>query len=195
MIVLVAVVAMIVMMIMIMVVAITMVMVVVTMIVMVVTVMMVVMIMLLRQPRRRRLPARTARRSGLTLAPRLCSSVSIAGSRLSRSRRSNICTGTWRSPRCQASRASAARSRRANLDQRLGFGHDLDQFAVVEHQRIVGAQPHRFGEIELDAGAFDAEHEALLRLALRIGQDQRVDDGAALAFGGRLDAWWRGAWR
>ena len=78
-----------------------------------------------------------------TFAPRLCSSASIAGSRLSRSRRSSICTGTWRSPRCQASRASAGKIRGAHLDQRLGLGHDLDQPAVVEHQRVVGAQPHR----------------------------------------------------
>ena len=56
----------------------------------------------------------------------------------------------------------------ARLDQRLGLGHHLDQAAVVEHQRVVGAKPHRLGEIELDAGAFDAEQEALLRLALRV---------------------------
>ena len=36
----------------------------------------------------------------------------------------------------------------ARLDQRLGLGHDLDQLAVVEHQRVVGAQPHRLGQIE-----------------------------------------------
>ena len=123
-----------------------------------------------------------------TLAPRLWSSVSIAGSRASRSRRSRICTGTWRSPRCQASRASAARSAARDFDQRLGFGDDLDQLAVIEHQRIVGAQPRRLGEIDLDAGAFDAEHEALFHLPLRVRQDQSVDDSAALALGSRLDA-------
>ena len=79
-----------------------------------------------------------------------------------------ICTGTCRSPRCQASRASDGKIVGAHLDQRLGLGHDLDQPAVVEHQRVVGAKPHRLGEIELDAGAFDPEQEALLRLALRI---------------------------
>ncbi len=129
-----------------------------------------------------------------TLAPRLCSNASIAGSRLSRSRRSSICTGTWRSPRCQASRASAGKIGRARLDQRLGLGHHLDQPAVVEHQRVVGAQPHRFGEIELDAGAFDAEQEALLRLALGIGQDQRVDDGACPAVRQHEERGWRVAW-
>ena len=72
----------------------------------------------------------------------------------------------------------------ARLDQRLGLRHHLDQPAVVEHQRIVGAQPHRLGEIELDAGALDAEQKALLRLALGVGQDQRVDDGRVAPFGG-----------
>ena len=65
----------------------------------------------------------------------------------------------------------------ARLDQRLGLRHHLDQPAIVEQQRVVGAQPHRLGEIELDAGAFDAEQEALLRLALRMRKDQRVGDG------------------
>jgi len=55
----------------------------------------------------------------------------------------------------------------AHLDQRLGLGHHLDQTSILEHQRIVGSQPHRFGKIELHAGALDAEQKALLRLALR----------------------------
>ena len=80
----------------------------------------------------------------------------------------------------------------ARLDQRLGLRHDLDQPAVVEHQRVVGAQPHRLGEIELDAGALDAEQEALLRLALRMGQDERVDDGRVPPFGSTKNA--GGAW-
>ena len=80
----------------------------------------------------------------------------------------------------------------ARLDQRLGLGHDLDEGAVIEHQRVVGAQPHRLGEIELDAGAFDAEQKALLRLALRVGQDQRIDDGVGPPFGGVENA--GGAW-
>ena len=77
---------------------------------------------------------------------------------------------------------------RARLDQRLGLGHHLDQPAVVEHQRVVGAKPHRLGEIELDAGALDAEQEALLRLALRVRQDQRVGDRRVLALGCGDDA-------
>ena len=76
----------------------------------------------------------------------------------------------------------------ARLDQRLGLGHHLDHGAVVEQQRVIGAKPHRFGEVELDAGAFDAEHEALARLALRVGQDQRVEDGGALPLGGWYNA-------
>jgi len=71
-----------------------------------------------------------------------------------------------------------------NLDQRFRLGHDLDQSAIVEHQCVVGAQPHGLGEIQLHADTFDAEQEALLDLlALCVGQDQRVDDIAAVTFG------------
>jgi len=73
--------------------------------------------------------------------------------------------------------------RRAHLDQWFGLGHDLNESAVVEHQRVVGAQPHSFGKIELDAGAFNAEHETLLRQPLRIRQDQRIDGGRIQPFG------------
>lgn len=65
----------------------------------------------------------------------------------------------------------------AHLDQRLGFGHHLDQRAIIEQERVVGAQPHRLGEIKFHASAFDSEHEALVSLALRIGKDQRVENG------------------
>jgi hypothetical protein len=74
------------------------------------------------------------------------------------------------------------------LDQRFGFGDDLDDAAVVEHQGIVGAQGHGLGKIDLDAGALDAKQEALLDLALCERQDQRVDDMAAFAVGSRLNA-------
>jgi len=63
-----------------------------------------------------------------------------------------------------------------DLKQRLGLGHHLDQAAVVEHQRVVGAKPHRLGEIEFDAGALDAEQEALVRLTLRVRQAGAVRD-------------------
>ena len=66
---------------------------------------------------------------------------------------------------------------RPRFDQRFGLGNDLNQVAVVEEQCIVGAKAYRVGELEFDAGAFDAEQEALLRRALGIGQDQGVDDG------------------
>jgi hypothetical protein len=72
----------------------------------------------------------------------------------------------------------------ARLDQRLGLGHHLDRVAVVKQQRIISAQPDRLGEVKLDAGAFDAEHKPLVRLTLRVRQDQRVDDGGALPFSG-----------
>ena len=80
----------------------------------------------------------------------------------------------------------------ARLDQRLGLGHDLDQPAVVQHQRIVGAQPHGFGKIEFDAGALDPEQKALLRLALGVGEDQRIGDRRVPPFGSMENA--VGAW-
>ncbi len=70
----------------------------------------------------------------------------------------------------------------SRLDQRLGLGHDLDQLAVVQQKRVIGAKAYRLGEIELDAGALDAEQKALLRRTLRVGQDQRVDDGLVAPF-------------
>ena len=74
------------------------------------------------------------------------------------------------------------------LDQRLGFRHDLDEPAVVEHQRVVCAQPHRLGEVDFDAGAFDAEQESLLRLTLGMRQNKRVDGGRIPPLGGTKDA-------
>jgi hypothetical protein len=76
----------------------------------------------------------------------------------------------------------------ARLDQRLSLGHHLDQATVLEHERIVGAQPQRFGEVKLDAGAFDAEQKALLDLPLRERQDQRIDGRVIAAIVGRKDA-------
>lgn len=81
---------------------------------------------------------------------------------------------------------------RARLDQRFRLGHNLDQRTVVQHQRVIGAKTHLLREIEFDAGALDAEYEALLRLPLCVGEDQRVDDITALPFGSRLNAC--GAW-
>ncbi len=72
-----------------------------------------------------------------------------------------------------------------HFDQRLGLGHDLDQPAVVKHQRVIGPQPHHFRQVKFDAGAFDAEKETLLRLPLCVGQDHRVHHGRIAPFGGR----------
>ena len=71
----------------------------------------------------------------------------------------------------------------ARLEQRFGFRHHFDEAAVIEQQNVVVAQPHRLGEVELDAGAFYAEEETALRLALRERKNERVDDAAGLAFG------------
>ena len=74
------------------------------------------------------------------------------------------------------------------LDQRLGLRHDLDEAAVVEHQRVVGAQPHRLGEVDLNADAFGAEQESLLRLTLGMRQNKRVDGGRVPSLGGTKNA-------
>ncbi len=76
-----------------------------------------------------------------------------------------------------------------HLEQRLRLRHHFHQIAVIEQERIVGAHADGIFEIELDAGAAGAEHETALRRALRVGQDQRVDDACVfrdrLALGGR----------
>jgi hypothetical protein len=71
----------------------------------------------------------------------------------------------------------------ANLQHRLGIGDHLDEMAVVEHQAIIGAQQRWHREIELDAGALAAEHEAMLLGAVGEFEQQRVDDfsGAGVA--------------
>lgn len=68
----------------------------------------------------------------------------------------------------------------AHLDHRLDVGHDFGEPAVVEHQEVVGAQARRLREIELDARALAAEHEALLPAAVIELQQQRVGDLARL---------------
>jgi hypothetical protein len=82
--------------------------------------------------------------------------------------------------------------RRPRLDQRLGLRDHFDQPSIVEHQRVVGAQTRGLGKIEFDAGAFDAEHKALLRLALRERQDQCIDDWGIAPLGSRQKS--SGAW-
>ena len=74
---------------------------------------------------------------------------------------------------------------RARLDQWFGFRHHLDQAAVIQHQRVVGAQPHRVGKVKLDAGPLDAKHEAFLCLPLCEWKNERVEDGGSLPLGSR----------
>jgi hypothetical protein len=66
----------------------------------------------------------------------------------------------------------------AHLQHRLDLGDDLDQPAVVEQQEIVGAQQRRRREIEFDAGALAAEHEALLLGAVLVFEQHGIDDVA-----------------
>jgi hypothetical protein len=76
----------------------------------------------------------------------------------------------------------------ADFDQRLRFGHDFDEAAIVKHQHVVGAKPNGFGKIKLDARALDAEQKALVRLPLRIGEDQRIGSRLLAPLGGRENA-------
>ena len=46
----------------------------------------------------------------------------------------------------------------ANLDQRLGCGHHLDQPAVLQHQRVAAAQRHRVFEVEQEFEPARAGH-------------------------------------
>jgi hypothetical protein len=72
----------------------------------------------------------------------------------------------------------------ADLQHRLGVGHHLDEMAVVEYQAIIGAQQRLDREIELDAGALAAEHEAVLLGAVGKFEQQSVDDFAVAGVAG-----------
>jgi hypothetical protein len=72
-----------------------------------------------------------------------------------------------------------------HLDHRLDVGDDLGERAVVEHEKIVGAQAWRRRKIERDARALAAEHKTLLPASIVEFQQQRIDDLAK----------WRLAWR
>src|ERR1700722_12469970 len=74
----------------------------------------------------------------------------------------------------------------AHLEHRLDLGDDLDEPAVVEHQEIVGAQQRGRREIEFDASALAAEHEALLLDAVLVSEQHGIDD-VALGFSGADD--------
>lgn len=62
----------------------------------------------------------------------------------------------------------------AGLQQRLGGRHHFDQTAVVQHQRVVGAQPRRRREIELDRRPFGADQRAARHAPLLGIQDDGV---------------------
>jgi hypothetical protein len=55
---------------------------------------------------------------------------------------------------------------RADFQYRLGRRHDFNETAIVQHQRVVGAQPRRGRKIEFDGRAFDADHRAARHTAL-----------------------------
>jgi hypothetical protein len=74
----------------------------------------------------------------------------------------------------------------AHLEHRLDLGDDLDQPAVIEQEEIVRAQQRRHREIEFDAGALAAEHEALLLDAVLVFEQHGIDD-LALGFSGAND--------
>ena len=77
----------------------------------------------------------------------------------------------------------------AHLEHGLDVGHDLGEFAVVEHQEIVGAQARRSRKIELDTCALAAEHKTLLLAPIIEFQQQRI---------GHLTKWyfeWHFKWR
>ena len=54
----------------------------------------------------------------------------------------------------------------ADFEHRLDVGHDLNELAVIEHQKVVGVQARRRWKIELDARPLAARHEALLLAAI-----------------------------
>ena len=73
----------------------------------------------------------------------------------------------------------------AHLEHRLDVGHDLNELAVIEHQKVVCVQARRRRKIELDARALAAKHKALLLAAIIEFQQQRIHDLAK----------WRPTWR
>lgn len=73
----------------------------------------------------------------------------------------------------------------AHFEERFGFRDDLYNAAIVKQQRVVSAKAHGFRKIKFDASAFHTEEKSALRLALRERKNERVDDAAGLAIGGR----------
>jgi hypothetical protein len=60
-------------------------------------------------------------------------------------------------------RVGAAFGIERHLDQRLRLDDDFDEIAVIELEKIAGAQCHRFSEIEGEARPFHAGHAAARR--------------------------------
>jgi hypothetical protein len=61
-----------------------------------------------------------------------------------------------------------------DLEQRLSLGNDVDETTVLEHERVVGAQPNRSFEIELDARPFHSKYMAAMRAALVECENERI---------------------
>jgi hypothetical protein len=67
-----------------------------------------------------------------------------------------------------------------HLDYRFDIGHDFDQPAIVEHEKVVSAQMGRLRKVKLDTGTPAAEHKALLPAAVVEFQQQGIDAFARL---------------
>jgi hypothetical protein len=75
----------------------------------------------------------------------------------------------------------------ADLDQRLGLDHHIDQAAVVQLERIAHAQHHRLGQHHADERAVDAGEVRGLHAALIAAENDAVDAGRAIAPAGSDD--------
>jgi hypothetical protein len=61
-------------------------------------------------------------------------------------------------PQCPSNARECGKISRAHLQQRLGLRDDFDQAAILEDQRVVGTQPDRRFEIELDEHPTPGKH-------------------------------------
>jgi hypothetical protein len=68
---------------------------------------------------------------------------------------------------------------RPQFQHRFRLGYDFGKPAIVEHQKVVGAQPRRRRKVEFDAGSLAAEREAMLAAPVIEPEQQRVGDFAA----------------
>jgi hypothetical protein len=72
------------------------------------------------------------------------------------------------------------RIRGAHFDQRLGLGHDFDQPAVLELERVSHPQPRRLGEREGKLETLDAPPLAAMRPALCIVENDGIDEACQI---------------